>query len=48
MPKFKPYDHNQNAMVAINYQDQLVPGTFEILHGLYRTILSSTITTNIL
>ncbi len=29
MPKFKPYDYNQDAMVVINYQDQLVPGTFE-------------------
>lgn len=29
MPTFKPYDYNQNAMIVINYQDQLVPGTFE-------------------
>ncbi len=29
MPKFIPYDHNQSAMVVINYQDQLQPGTFE-------------------
>lgn len=29
MPKFIPYDYNQNTMVIINYQDQLVPGTFE-------------------
>jgi len=29
MPKFIPYDHNQNSMVVINYQDQLHPGTFE-------------------
>ena len=29
MPKFVPYDYNQNAMVVINYQDQLQPGTFE-------------------
>ncbi|MFI0460075.1 MAG: transposase, partial [Candidatus Thiodiazotropha endolucinida] len=29
MPKFIPYDYNQNSMVAINYLDQLVPGTFE-------------------
>jgi transposase len=29
MPKFIPYDYNQNSMVVINYLDQLVPGTFE-------------------
>jgi len=29
MPKFIPYDYNQSAMVVINYQDQLQPGTFE-------------------
>jgi hypothetical protein len=29
MPRFKPYDHNQNAMVVINFQDQIQPGTFE-------------------
>ena len=29
MPKFIPYDYNQDAMVVINYQDQLQPGTFE-------------------
>jgi transposase len=29
MPKFIPYDYNQNSMVVINYQDQLQPGTFE-------------------
>ena len=29
MPKFIPYDHNQDVMVVINYQDQLQPGTFE-------------------
>lgn len=29
MPNFKPYNYNQNAMVVINYQDQLQPGTFE-------------------
>ncbi|WP_442907869.1 transposase, partial [Halomonas sp. 156] len=29
MPRFKPYNHDQNAMVVINYQDQLQPGTFE-------------------
>ena len=29
MPKFIPYDHNQNAMIVINFRDQLQPGTFE-------------------
>lgn len=29
MPKFMRYDYNQNTMVVINYQDQLLPGTFE-------------------
>lgn len=23
MPKFKPYDYNQSAMIVINYKDQL-------------------------
>ena len=29
MPKFKHYDYNQSAMVVINYEEQLQPGTFE-------------------
>jgi len=29
MPKFIPYNHNQNAMVVTNFRDQLQPGTFE-------------------
>ncbi|MCF6225595.1 MAG: hypothetical protein L3J22_04740 [Xanthomonadales bacterium] len=29
MPNFIPYDHNQSAMVVINYHDQLQPGSFE-------------------
>lgn len=29
MPKYIPYDYNQNAMVVINYRDKLQPGTFE-------------------
>lgn len=29
MPKFIPYDLNQNAMVVINFHDQIQPGTFE-------------------
>ena len=28
MPKFIPYNHDQNAMVVINFRDQLQPGTF--------------------
>ena len=29
MPRFKAYNYDQNAMVVINYQDRLQPGTFE-------------------
>ncbi|MCD6436932.1 MAG: transposase [Halomonas sp.] len=29
MPRFKAYNYDHNAMVVINYQDQLQPGTFE-------------------
>ena len=29
MPKFIPYNYNQNAMVVINFNDQLQPGTLE-------------------
>lgn len=29
MPRFKPYDHSQNTMVVINFEDQIQPGTFE-------------------
>jgi transposase len=29
MAKFIPYDYNQNAMVVVNFQDQIQPGTFE-------------------
>lgn len=29
MPKFKHYEYNQSAMVVINYEEQLQPGTFE-------------------
>ncbi len=28
-PRFIPYNLDQNAMVVINYRDQLQPGTFE-------------------
>jgi transposase len=33
MPKFIPYNYNQDAMIVINFQDQLQPGTFE--HALH-------------
>ncbi len=33
MPRFKPYNYDQTAMVVINYEEQLQPGTFE--HALY-------------
>lgn len=36
MPKFKPYDYNQSAMIVINYADQLQPGTFE--HAIHHLI----------
>jgi len=29
MPKFKPYNHDQSAMVMINFEDQIQPVTFE-------------------
>ncbi|CAH1043796.1 hypothetical protein [Halomonas sp. TD01] len=29
MPRFKAYSYDQNAMVVINYQDQIQLGTFE-------------------
>ncbi len=29
MLRFKAYNYDQNAMVVINYQDQLQPSTFE-------------------
>lgn len=35
MPNFKPYDYNQDAMVVINFLEQLRPKTFEhTLHNL--------------
>jgi len=36
MPKFIPYDYNQNTMVVVNFEDQLQPGTFE--HALHYLI----------
>ena len=29
MPNYKPYDYNQSAMVVVNFEDQIQPGTFE-------------------
>lgn len=29
MPRFKRYNYDQDAMIVINYQDQLQHGTFE-------------------
>lgn len=35
MPNFKTYDYNQDAMVVINFEEQIQPGTFEFtLHYL--------------
>lgn len=36
MPKFIPYDYAQSAMVVINYEERLQPGTFE--HALHYLI----------
>ncbi|EWG97893.1 transposase [Halomonas sp. BC04] len=44
MPRFKPYDDDQHSLVAINYLEQLQPGTFEhavhylIEHKLYLSV----------
>ena len=29
MPKYIPYDYNQDSMVVINFSEQIQPGTFE-------------------
>lgn len=29
MAKYNPYDYNQHAMVDVNFNDQIQPGTFE-------------------
>lgn len=35
MPNFKKYNYNQTAMVVIDFEEQLQPGTFEFtLHKL--------------
>lgn len=36
MANFIPYNHNQNAMVVVNFLDQIQPGTFE--HALHYLI----------
>lgn len=38
MPKFIPYNYNQDAMIVINFQDQLQPGSFE--HALHYLVES--------
>lgn len=40
MPNFKPYNHDQTAMIVVNFKDQLQPGTFEYaIHHLIETKL---------
>ncbi len=29
MPRFIPYNYQQDTMVVINFDDQILPGTFE-------------------
>jgi len=36
MANFIPYDYNQNAMIVINFLDQLLPSTFE--HAIHNLI----------
>lgn len=36
MPNFIPYDYRQDTMVVINFEDQILPGTFE--HALHLLI----------
>lgn len=36
MPNYKPYNYDQTEMVAINYMEQLQPGTFE--HALFHLV----------
>ena len=44
MAKFIPYDYNQHAMVVVNFQDQIQPGTFEYaLHYLIEQKLDLTV-----
>lgn len=37
MSNFIPYNHNQTAMIVINFADQLQPGTFE--HALHHLVM---------
>ena len=40
MPNFRPYNHDQTAMIVVNFKDQLQPGTFEYaIHHLIETKL---------
>lgn len=44
MPKFIRYDYNQSAMVVINFEEQLQPGTFEhAIHHLIDNNLDTTV-----
>lgn len=44
MPKFIPYNYDQNTMIVINFRDQLQPGTFEFaVHHLVDTKLDLSI-----
>ena len=36
MPRFIPYNHHQDTMIVINFDDQILPGTFE--HALHHLI----------
>ncbi len=36
MPRFIPYNYQQDTMVVINFDDQILPGTFE--HALHYLI----------
>lgn len=44
MPNFIPYDYRQDTMVVINFEDQILPGTFEYaLHYLVENKLDLTV-----
>lgn len=36
MPRYKPYDYKQSKLVAVDYEAQLAPGTFE--HAMRRSV----------
>ena len=44
MPNFKPYNYDQTTMIAINFEEQLRPGTFEYaIHHLVDNKLDTSI-----